>query len=151
MGYSGGIYVAKAERPAALGELGVLWEKSFAGGWHELQFEGFPDSALLPDVVTDTGTPALVAYVMDSDAAHVDGLSPDGVRWTVYLHPDVAAAFGAPSLAQSADEAVEQALAWSAEAGLTADPAGVRAALRARNTFVEETLSELLTALGITG
>jgi hypothetical protein len=102
-------------------------------------------------VVHDTGEPALVAYVMDSDAAHVDGLGPAGVRWTVYLHPDLAAAFGAPSLSQSAGEAVEQALAWSAEAGLTADPAGVRTALSTRNTFVEEALTQLLTALGIAG
>jgi hypothetical protein len=149
MGYSGGIYVAKAERPEALGELAVLWEKDFPGGWHELQLDGFPESSALPEVVTTTGAPALVAVVLDSDMAHVEALSPAGVSWSAYLHPDNAESFGAPPLPHSPDEITELAVAWSAEAGLRADPEAVRAALTAKNTFAEETFTELLAALGL--
>ncbi|GIE74981.1 hypothetical protein Aph02nite_09310 [Actinoplanes philippinensis] len=149
MGYSGGIYVAKAERPAALSELTVLWEKSFPGGWYELQLDGFPESGALREVVTATGAPALVAVVLDSDMAHVQALSPAGVAWAAYLHADNAEAFGAPELPHSPDEIVDLAVAWSAEAGLDADPETVRAALNAENTFAEETFAGLLAALGI--
>ncbi|BEL08522.1 hypothetical protein Q0Z83_067130 [Actinoplanes sichuanensis] len=149
MGYSGGIYVAKAERPAAVGDLDVLWSKEFPDGWHELQLDGFPESSALPGLVTATGAPALVAVVLDSDMAHVQALSPAGVDWAAYLHPDNAEAFGAPPLPHSPDEIVELAVAWSTEAGLVADPEAVRAALTAKNTFAEETFTELLAALGI--
>ncbi|WP_433794677.1 hypothetical protein [Actinoplanes sp. CA-252034] len=149
MGYSGGIYVAKAERPTALSELTVLWEKSFPDGWYELQLDGFPESSTLPEVVTATGAPALMAVVLDSDMAHVQALSPAGVAWAAYLHPDNAEAFGAPALPHSLDEMVDLAVAWSAEAGLDADPETVRAALNAENTFAEETFAGLLAALGI--
>ncbi|MEV4280629.1 hypothetical protein [Actinoplanes xinjiangensis] len=151
MGYSGGIFVAKAERPAPIGELGVLVEKSFPGGWHELQLDGFPESSALREVVAATGAPALMAVVLDSDMAHVQALSPAGVGWAAYLHPGNAEAFGAPPLPHSPDEIVELATTWSAEAGLHADRDAVRAALTAKNTFAEETFTDLLTGLGITG
>lgn len=149
MGYSGGIYVAKAGRPAALGGLAVLWEKEFPGGWHELQLDGFPESAALSEVVSETGAAALVAVVLDSDMAHVQALSPAGAGWAAYLHPDNAEAFGAPPLPHTPDEIAGLAVAWSAEAGLNAEPDAVRAALSAKNTFAEETFTELLAALGI--
>jgi hypothetical protein len=44
---------------------------------------------------------------------------------------------------------LEHALAWAAEAGLTADGEAVRTALDATNVFAEETFHELLEALGI--
>ncbi len=149
MGYSGGIYVAKAERPAALGELAVLWKKDFPGGWHELQLDGFPERSALHEVVTATGAPALVAVVLDSDMAHVEALSPAGVSWAAHLHPDNAESFGAPPLRHTPDEIADLAVAWSAEAGLSADPEALRAVLTAKNTFAEETFTELLTALGV--
>jgi hypothetical protein len=56
----------------------------------------------------------------------------------------------APQLDTPRDEVVRRALAWSAEAGLSASPVAIVAALDAHNTFAEETFAELLAALGLT-
>lgn len=45
--------------------------------------------------------------------------------------------------------ALEGALDWSAAAGLTADPAGVRTALTGSEPFAEDLADRLLTALGL--
>ncbi|GAA2525861.1 hypothetical protein [Winogradskya humida] len=158
MGYTGRILVARTGKPFEDGNLlgggnlfeggSLLDEIDLGSGWRWAQLDGDARGALAA-LVAETGMPALWAYVMDSDVADVEALSPSGGGWHTYLHPDTAAEFGAPELDQSADEVLMRALAWSAEAGLVPDPEAVRALLTAHNTFAEETLGELLAALGI--
>jgi hypothetical protein len=73
-----------------------------------------------------------------------------GVCWHAYLHEETALGYGAPPLEHSVDEVVRRALAWSAEAGLTPSTAALSAAFTVHNAFAEETLDELLDALGLT-
>lgn len=152
MGYSGQIIVARSEQPLAespaVDGVGVLNEMIFAGGWRCAWLDGvLPGS--VPDLVAATGAPALGAYIFDSDLADLTATSPGGVRWHTYLHPAVAEEFNAPPLDQTPAEIVAQAVAWVAEAGFTVEPAAVKAALDARNTFAEDTLLDLLKVLGI--
>ncbi|GAA2568904.1 hypothetical protein GCM10010435_48460 [Winogradskya consettensis] len=146
MGYTGRILVARTGKPFEGANL--LHEIDLGNGWRWAQLDGDARGALAA-LVEESGRPALSAYVMDSDVADVEALSPSGSGWHTYLHPDTAAEFGAPELEESADEVLMQALAWAAEAGLIPDPEAIRALLTAHNTFAEETLRELVAALGI--
>jgi hypothetical protein len=149
MGYTGRIVVARSgQRLTETLDAAVLDEKDLGGGWQSLQLDGDLRSATQV-LVDQTGAPALSAFVVDSDLADVSGQTPSGVRWRTYLHENAALQLGAPPLTTSPDEVVRQALAWSAEAGLTASEGALRAALQAHNTFAEETLDELLAALGL--
>ena len=152
MGYTGRIVVARSARPLseleAIDPADVLDESTHRGDWRSAQLDGDLRAAVQA-LVAETGAPALSAFVMDSDVADVEALSPGGVTWHVYLHEETALRYGAPELSQTPDEVIGQAQAWSAEAGLTADPEALRAALEAHNVFAEETFDELLDALGV--
>ena len=149
MGYTGRIVVARSSAPlTAPADAEVLNESSYAGGWRATQLDGDLRNAL-PTLVAQTGAPAITAFILDSDVADVEAATPAGGYWHVYLHPKKAADYGAPELGQTPAEVFEQALAWAAEAGLTADGEAVRTALDATNVFAEETFYELLAALGI--
>src|SRR5687768_2356220 len=119
VGYTGRILVARTvTSPAVAAE--VLHEREFGAGWWSVQLDGDSPGAL-KELVAATGAPVLSAFVLDSDCADVEGLTPSGVNWRTYLHPDTAESYGAPALEQSDEEITRQALAWSAEAGLVAD------------------------------
>src|SRR3982751_955369 len=114
MGYTGRILVARSPRPlselAAVDE--VLDEATYRGEWRSAQLDGDLPGAL-PTLVAETGAPALSAFILDSDVADVEALSPGGVAWHVYLHGETAQSYGAPELPQTAEEVVGQAQAWS--------------------------------------
>ncbi|MFK3982372.1 hypothetical protein ACI2K4_18570 [Micromonospora sp. NPDC050397] len=152
MGYWGRMLVARSARPlselSAVREVDVLDEKIFQDGWRCAQLDGDVRKAL-PALVTGTGAPALTAYILDSDAAVVEALTPGGVSWQAYLHEATALEYQAPPLEHPVDEVVRRALAWSAEAGVTASGAALGAAFGAHNDTAEETLDELLAALGL--
>ncbi|WP_433721605.1 hypothetical protein ACQP2Y_40380 [Actinoplanes sp. CA-051413] len=149
MGYTGRIVIVRSAEPlTALAGADVLNESSYAGGWRAAQLDGDLRDALRM-LVAETGAPAITAFILDSDVADVEAATPAGGYWHVYLHPEKAADYGAPELGQTAAEVTELALAWAAEAGLTADGEAVRTALDAANVFAEETFYELLAALGI--
>ncbi|WP_027341553.1 hypothetical protein [Hamadaea tsunoensis] len=150
MGYTGRIVVARSDHrlAEALPGIGILDQQDLGGGWQSLHLDGDLRSAT-QTLVTQTGSPALSAFILDSDLADVSALTPGGVRWRAYLHEEAAEEMGAPPLGTSRDEVVGQALAWSAEAGLTASETALRAALDAHHTLAEETFDELLAALGI--
>ncbi|GAB2624922.1 hypothetical protein Aab01nite_18850 [Paractinoplanes abujensis] len=148
MGFSGRILVARISEPYQGGDVAVLWEDERAHGWRWVQLDGDVPGAL-EEVVAASGAPAIAAYVLDSDVADVEALTPSGRRFHTYLHPRTAAQFGAPALSQSPDEVLAAALGWSAEAGLVAEPAAVRAALEAHSVQAEDTLAGLIEALGI--
>jgi hypothetical protein len=152
MGYFGRIVTARSAESlagqAALGGAQVLQETTF-GAWRSAQLDGDPAGALAA-LVAQTGAPALSAYIVDSDLADVRAQSPAGNDWRTYLHPAMAEDYHAPELPETADEVVRLALAWSAEAGLTADRDALVTVLEAENTFAEDTYAELLDALGVT-
>ncbi|MFF5076055.1 hypothetical protein ACFY36_03315 [Actinoplanes sp. NPDC000266] len=148
MGFSGRIIVARTGGPYKAGAVPVVWEEDRGDGWWWIQLDGDEPGALA-GLVAETGLPALWAYVLDSDVADVEGLTPAGRRWRTYLHAEVAEQFGAPPLEQSPGEVLAAALEWAAQAGLTADPAAISEALGAHNVEAEETLGALVTALGV--
>lgn len=148
MGFSGRIVVARTGGPYSGDAAPVLFEQERAGGWRWIQLDGSAPE-VLSELVTATNAPAISAYVLDSDLADVEALTPDGHRWRTYLHPEAAERFGAPLLSQTRDEVLQAALAWSRRAGLPANPDAVRDALAAHNVEAEETLDELVTALGV--
>ncbi|UQU67630.1 hypothetical protein COUCH_15730 [Couchioplanes caeruleus] len=143
MGYTGRILVARTG-PFP----GALFEQERAGGWRWIQLDGDVPGAL-GELVEATGTPAISAFVLDSDVADVQALTPHGQRWRTYLNPDVANRFGAPPLSMTPDEVLRAAISWAAEAGLTADAVAVREALEAHHVEAEEAFEDLITALGV--
>jgi hypothetical protein len=154
MGFSGRIVVARADKP--LSELGilegeVLEEETLRDGFRSVTLGGSPGrpEAVLKALVGHTAAPAIWAFVMDSDMADVSALTPQGVQWKTYLHEEAALEFGAPPLEHPVEEIARRAAAWSEEAGLTSSPDAITGALTADNVFVEETFSELLSALGL--
>jgi hypothetical protein len=147
MGYSGRILVARTGGPYA-GPAPVLWEDDRGSGWRWIQLDGDAPGAL-GELVAATGAPAISAYVLDSDLADVEALTPDGQRWRTYLHPATAESYGAPPLSQTPDEVLQAALEWSGQAGLAGDADAVRQALVAHHTEAEEALGELVAALGV--
>jgi hypothetical protein len=147
MGYSGRILVARTHGAYA-GAGPVLWEQDRGDGWRWIQLDSDLPGAL-GELVGATNAPVISAYVLDSDLADVEALTPGGQRWRTYLHPEVAAGYGAPALGQTPDEVLSAALTWSRLAGLTADADAVRKALAAHHVEAEETLDALVTALGV--
>ncbi|MFC7549589.1 hypothetical protein [Plantactinospora sp. GCM10030261] len=152
MGYSGRILVARSDRalselPAVRGVV-ALEEDMLPGGWRFAKLDGDP-GGVLRALVADTEAPVLTAYVMDSDVADVQALTPGGVAWRAYLHEETAREYGAPPAPYPLDEVLRRAVAWSVEAGLTSSTVALEKALTGRNVFVEDTFAELLGALGL--
>jgi hypothetical protein len=149
MGYSGRIVVARTGGgPYAGAGAPALFEQDLGAGWHWIQLDG-DAPGVLSEMVTLTGAPAISAYVLDSDVADVQALTPGGQRWRTYLHPDVAERYGAPPADQTPAEVLRAALEWSGQAGLTADEPAVRDVLTAHGESAEGTFDELVAALGV--
>jgi hypothetical protein len=149
VGYTGRILVARTGGGAySGGGAPALFEDDRGGGWQWIQLDGDPPG-VLNELVAATSAPAISAYVLDSDVADVEALTPSGQRWRTCLHPDVATRYGAPPVSQTPDEVLRAALEWSGQAGLTADAAAVRGALAAHRVEAEDTFDDLVTALGV--
>jgi hypothetical protein len=146
VGYFGRILVGRSAEPVP--GVTVLDERELGDGWRWWQCDGDVPGGL-DALVGRSGAPALWAYIVDSDLADVEGATPAGVRFRTYLHPAMADSYDAPPLAQTPDEVLNLARRWAEEAGLTADAVALRDVLEADNTFAEETLGELVVALGI--
>jgi hypothetical protein len=155
VGYTGRIVVARSARPlaelAAVGGVPALSEVIHGEGWRVATLDGDLSRGGLRALVNETGQPALWAYVLDSDMADVQALTPLGVSWHAYLHEESALSYGAPELAHPVDEVIRQALGWADEAGLTPSEETLRAVFAADGVFAEDTLADLLGALGIHG
>lgn len=153
MGFSGRVVLARGYAWAAGGSVSgadVLDRTEFAGGWTAVTFDGDPRLPLAR-LVAATAAPALSAFVMDSDCADVTAATPAGLSWHAYLHEDMALSYGAPTLAGSADDVLDLAMAWAIEAGRTPDRNALAAALATNEVFVEDTLDSLFAALGFVG
>lgn len=121
-----------------------------------------------------TGAPALICYVFDSDTGLLHGWSQAGGPWRTWFRPQFAAEYevatdisyedetGMPSTAYQAawDEELDRIVrdmpehtrrlaTWATHAGWTPDPDAVyRALMRDDRGFAEEQFGELLDALG---
>jgi hypothetical protein len=122
------------------------------GGWQIVQVHhGVPDISdgrWLSGLVAATGSPVMIASVMDSDVCEVRGLTPSGSSWSACLDPAMAAEFGLPT--PDVAGSVEQLVAWAAEAQCTADRRGLSDVLTRRaDVFVEDLFFELIDACGL--
>ncbi|MGI5142451.1 MULTISPECIES: hypothetical protein [unclassified Streptomyces] len=145
------------------------------GGWQTLQVNDYlpenDDDRWLHRLVTATGSPVMIASVMDSDICYVRGLTPSGVAWSTFLDPVMAADYEVSVSPPSDDEAprgetdkdrrvrwlladvpktAEQIGVWAAEGGFTADREALRVVLAKRaEPFVEDLFFELVDACGL--
>ncbi|MGW7140839.1 hypothetical protein [Streptomyces xanthophaeus] len=150
MGYWGWIVVAKGdsalvEHPAvtADGRVGVL-HAYVRGDWREIWLDGGcgRPGAAAQAVARVTGAPAMVVVVADEDCAVLHAAAPAGAPWTGVFQESAALEYEAVPPGYVRARAVSGAMAWAAEAGLTADAAGAEAA------FADGWYTDLLTALG---
>lgn len=134
------------------------------GGWRFGQFDGQEleqdADEVMAGLVTLTGAPVVMAYVLDSDAAIIDAASSLDDHWRGCLgrhamraaSEEVGEDFDTTYLA--ADDAARRAAMWSHDAGLVGDPATLRrlfAADIAADLFIEGDVLELFAALGLPG
>ncbi|WP_433299654.1 hypothetical protein ACQP2F_00390 [Actinoplanes sp. CA-030573] len=160
MGYSGTIVVGRSERPLvelrALRRFGYRhhWLRQLGDGWQLVETAGWDDP---PDLVgatralsAESGSPSFGAYVNDSDCAGMcvdDGplthLPDVDAPCAVYSH-----GAGKEPEPRAVDEVVDEFVAWSGRAGLTADAARIRHALTG-DEVADELLFRLVEALGV--
>jgi hypothetical protein len=163
MSLFGYFLVARCDRPA--GELacvqrvcresvegiraGTLCGTRVDGDWQYVQvLDGWGLTA--PDVVAETGAPALVVYVIESAVGVVEAATPDGRSWLGCLNPaDAVRAFEfSPEQAGSPAETTDLALAWAAAAGRAGDADAVTAAIERYVGPFGEGVDAFVTALG---
>ena len=130
-------------------------ERQLGDGWSQFQIAGRTPKLQLAvtDLVAATKGPALVAYVMDSDCAVLEGRSQNGNRWEGILNRKTCAGMAGSDEDVLAmyplDRCVSGAVEWAREAGLTPSEQLVKQALEADETFAEDALNRLLVALGL--
>ncbi|MQS16151.1 hypothetical protein F7Q99_38745 [Streptomyces kaniharaensis] len=153
MGFSGSFVVARAEQPvtelAAVQALAATsWWSARDGAWQILQLS--PGVAPHDSIATETGAPALVMYVHDSDVVSVEAASPGGLTWHCALSPEMARDYDVPEeWIGDPDEVTRQAVAWAEAAGLQPDPVAVRTTLEAEcDPLAEGLVLDLVHALG---
>ncbi|WP_406293581.1 hypothetical protein OG948_02965 [Embleya sp. NBC_00888] len=153
MGYWGYVVIAKgdhtlAEHPAVAAFGSGVLDDYPRGSWREIQMYSRPrDDADIAAVVAATGAPAMAFYVADGDCAVGEGAAPSGHRWDGVL-TEVCVLSDYPDALPTGyrrDNAVAGAIAWAAEAGLTADPTKIEQA------FARGSLDNLYDAVGLPG
>lgn len=165
MGFSGDFVLARSDRPllehalfgggftCSQGDTDCVWAgQQYEGGWQTLQIHhGLPandDDRWLSRLVAATGSPAMLASVMDSDVCVVSGLTPMGVSWCACLNPAVAAEF---RIAVSpVSDTADRVAAWAAEAGCSASPAAlVEVLTKTADPLAEGLFFDLIDACGL--
>ncbi|MFE1855594.1 hypothetical protein ACFYYI_39920 [Streptomyces sp. NPDC002387] len=145
------------------------------GGWQTFQVHDClpenDDDRWLSRLVTATGSPVMIASVVDSDVCYVRGLTPSGVAWSTFLDPVMAADYAVSVPPPSQDEAppgetdsdrrvrwlladvpgtAERIALWAAESGFSADREALRGVLSRRaDPFAEDLFFELIDACGL--
>jgi hypothetical protein len=115
-------------------------------GWQVYQvFGAEPDlTGAARALASETGAPAIVAYVLDSDCAVVRAAAPDGALWAAVVNSQRAEEYGAPVSAP--DEALARAVTWAEAAHVNHDDDLIRSALVTDSTFAEDQFLALLAA-----
>jgi len=160
MGYSGFVIIARSgetrlDELACVDDLFVpVTDDVRAGGWR-IGFLGPVDDtspdALAADLALETAAPAIALSVFDSDCAFATAADPAGAAVAFYLDEEMVR-----ELVEDDDEfeplngrAVAGLLAWSAKAGLVADPDRLAAALEESPGPSGAGIEGLAEALGI--
>jgi hypothetical protein len=134
------------------------WQRP--NGWQVIQFDrlelGDDTSAMLADLATETGAPTLCAFVLDSDAAQVDGYSGGG-PWRACLaresmrdyYEDDEEEFDL--LFPDPETAARAAASWASRVGRTPDTGRLLDVFRAEeaDSAVEELFDALLEGLEV--
>ncbi|MFI6740207.1 hypothetical protein ACIBI9_45410 [Nonomuraea sp. NPDC050451] len=128
------------------------WEGAVAPGWSVAETEilavGDPEA-----VLARTSGPALLAFVLDSDLAHVMGAADGETRWELYLNEHCAEAYDAPlpevACAQNADLHQEIAVWIKAATGNVVSPERIRKVISTQRVLADDALRSLLYVCGI--
>ncbi|MGW1213627.1 hypothetical protein ACWD5F_28830 [Streptomyces sp. NPDC002499] len=130
------------------------------GGWQIGRYPG-PELAdegpvLLPELTEETGAPALIGFVLDSDTVFVEGFSTEGGYWRACLAREAAEAYcedddeDFEAEFPPPGEAARAAAVWARDAGLTPDPPGLLAVFAVEDSdSAEELFFRLLDVLGV--
>ncbi|WP_431920174.1 hypothetical protein [Nonomuraea jabiensis] len=128
------------------------WEGAVAPGWSvaETEILAVEDPEA---ILAQTSGHALLAFVLDSDFAHVMGAVDGETRWELYLNEHHAEAYDAPlpevTYAQNAD-LHRQITVWiEAATGHVVSPEQVRKVISTRRIFADDALRSLLYVFGI--
>jgi hypothetical protein len=190
MGYWGDFVLVRSVRPLAelspfLARPGCSDEdddclslcETRPGGWQTAQvchyLPGDDYQWWLSNLVAATGSPAMIATVVDSGICQVRALAPSGAAWETFLDPRSAAlpefleyylADGdseggtgagedaARRLLDTVPGTADQVAGWAAEAGMRADTSVLRSILvREADPFVEDIFFALINACGLPG
>jgi hypothetical protein len=128
------------------------WGEVVAPGWSvadtEISAVGDPEA-----VLARTSGHALLAFVLDSDLAHVMGAADGETRWELYLNEHCAEAYDAPlpevACAQNADLHQEIAVWIEAATGNVVSPGRIRKVISTQRVFADDALRSLLYVFGI--
>jgi hypothetical protein len=166
VGFSGSYVVCRSE--VTLYDLvsvnerteGLEWHDRRSDGWQVGQYQGTDIErdarAMLTELTAETGQPCLTAFVLDSDAAIIEGFSQPAGYWRSCLARESMAAYADEVGEDFADylepaAATRRALAWSMDAALQPAPKLLRRLFELEHVtlFVEPAFFELLAALGV--
>ena len=138
-----------------------MYVRPLGDGWQLVECGGWLEPPDLPGpcrrLAASTGRPVLAAHVLDSDFALLCTATDDTTATPVTRLHDVAPGCcdrhgpqsrPGPS-GRETETVVAELLAWSAAAGLPADPAGVRAAVT-DDQLADDTVFALVRSLGVT-
>ena len=131
-------------------ESGTLVGTRTDGDWQLTQiFDGSDLHAR--DVTAQTGHPALVIYVIESEVGVIEAATPDGrAGFNACLNPaDAVRALGVPpEIAGTPEETADLASDWATDAGLNPEHAALVAAVDRRVGGFGEGVDAFVTALG---
>ncbi|MGW0197877.1 hypothetical protein [Nonomuraea sp. NPDC003201] len=128
------------------------WEEVAAPGWSvaETEISAVEDPEA---VLAQTSGHALLAFVLDSDFAHVMGAADGETRWELYLNEHCAEAYDAPlpevACAQNADLHRHIAAWIKAATGDAVSPERIRKVISTQRVFADDALRSLLYVFGI--
>ncbi|MET9247537.1 hypothetical protein [Nonomuraea sp. NPDC003709] len=128
------------------------WEGAVAPGWSVAETEilavGDPEA-----ILAQTSGHALMAFVLDSDFAHVMGAVDGRTHWELYLNGHHAEAYDAPlpevPHVQDADLHRRITVWIKAATGNVVSPDQVRKVICTRRVFADDALRSLLYVFGI--
>lgn len=160
MGYSGLVVIARSDTRldelACIDDLFVAVSDTVrAEGWR-IGFLGPVDDVsstdLARDLVAETGAPAVVLSVFDSDVADAVAIGPSGHVVRFYLNEEMVRQLvdDEAQVVPRNDAAVAGLLQWAVEANMVADRDRLVAALAQSPGAFGAGVVELATALGVT-
>jgi hypothetical protein len=125
-----------------------------AEGWQTVSCPAGDNLSVAFRAVADaTGVPTIGAQFLGGDTGLVSAVTQPGTHWgwAGILDPRAARGYGIPVSQYPIKTAVQQALGWSAAAGLAPDAKLIRAAFTESRACAEDLYAVLLVGLGVPG